>query len=158
MELGQFRAGSNSHILLNSILRGVRQRGLVILNPYVIPRIDPTVARLATEIMLSLVDAPTVDALAEHRPARSRFIDRHDRCHLIPCVAPSLYTSHGPVGSVSQPLPVEPRDGPHKKNQAPELLPRPDSTGAGYIRPLPSVFILPRQPSLSNCRFHFATR
>jgi hypothetical protein len=100
-----------------------------------------------------------VRALAEHRPARSRFVDRHDRRHLDPpeCWYRS-HTSHGSEGNVSQPLSVEPRERSSQKNQAPEFLPRPDPTGAGYIRPLPSVFILPRQPSLSNCRFYFATR
>jgi hypothetical protein len=47
----------------------------VILDPYVIPRIDPAVARLASEKMLALMDAPPVGALAEQRPARSRFIE-----------------------------------------------------------------------------------
>jgi hypothetical protein len=69
-------------MLLHLILRGVRQRGLVILNPYVIPRIDPTVARLASEKMISLADVSPVGAFAEYRPAWSRFIDRHDRRHL----------------------------------------------------------------------------
>jgi hypothetical protein len=63
------------------ILRRVRQRGFVILNPNQIPRIDPAVARLASEKMFGLGDAPPIGALAEHRPARSRFIDWHDRCH-----------------------------------------------------------------------------
>jgi hypothetical protein len=36
------------------------------------------------------------------------------------------------------------------KNQAPESLPRPDLYGAGYIRPLPSSFILSRPEPLSN--------
>jgi hypothetical protein len=61
--------------LVGLILRGVRQRAFVILNPYVIPRIDPAVARLASEIMLGLGDAPPVGALAQHRAARSRFIE-----------------------------------------------------------------------------------
>ena len=56
-------------------MRGVRQRGLVILNPYVIPRIDPTVARLASEKMISLADVSPVGAFAEYRPAWSRFIE-----------------------------------------------------------------------------------
>jgi hypothetical protein len=33
-------------------------------------------------VRLSLTDAPPVGALAMHRPAWPRFIDRHDRCHL----------------------------------------------------------------------------
>jgi hypothetical protein len=56
-------------MLLHLILRGVRQRGLVILNPYVIPRIDPTVARLASEKMISLADVSPVGAFAENRRA-----------------------------------------------------------------------------------------
>ena len=68
--------------LLRLILRRVRQRASVILNPYVIPRIDPAVARLASEKMISLADVSPVGAFAEYRPARSRFIDRHDRRHL----------------------------------------------------------------------------
>jgi hypothetical protein len=57
------------------ILRRVGQRTFVIFNPYVIPRIDPAIARLASEKMISLADASPVGALAEHRPARSRFIE-----------------------------------------------------------------------------------
>jgi hypothetical protein len=65
--------------LLNSILRGVRQRGLMVLDPNQIPRIDPPAARLASEKMFGLMNAPTIGALAEHGPARSRFGDWHDR-------------------------------------------------------------------------------
>ncbi len=61
--------------LLNSILRRVRQRAFVVLNPYVIPRIDPAVARFASEKMISLADVSPVRAFTEHRPARSRFIE-----------------------------------------------------------------------------------
>ena len=61
--------------LLRLILHRVRQRPLVILNPYVIPRVDPTVARVASEKMTSLTDAKPVGALAEHRPAWSRFFE-----------------------------------------------------------------------------------
>jgi hypothetical protein len=57
----------------------VRQRAFVILDPYVIPRIDPTVARLASEKMISLADVSHVGAFAEYRPAWSRFIDSYDR-------------------------------------------------------------------------------
>jgi hypothetical protein len=57
------------------ILRRVRQRAFVIINPYVISGIDPAVTRFASEEMLSLTDASPVGALAEHRPARSRFIE-----------------------------------------------------------------------------------
>jgi hypothetical protein len=61
--------------LLNSILRRVRQRAFVILNPYVIPRIDPAAARLTSEKMFDLMNVTPVGALAEHRPARSRFVE-----------------------------------------------------------------------------------
>jgi len=47
-------------------LRWVRQRAFVILNPYVIPRIDPAVARLAFEIMSGLTEASPVGAFTEH--------------------------------------------------------------------------------------------
>jgi hypothetical protein len=57
------------------ILRGVRQRTFVILDPYVISGIDPAVARFASEKMLSLTDASPVGALAEHRPAWFRFTE-----------------------------------------------------------------------------------
>jgi hypothetical protein len=53
----------------------VRQRAFVVLNPYVIPRVDPAVARLASEKMISLTDAKPVGALAEHGPAWSRFFE-----------------------------------------------------------------------------------
>jgi hypothetical protein len=88
----------------------MRQRALVIIKPNQIPRIDPAVAYFASEKVIGLGNATPVGALAEHRPARSRFIEWHDRCHLAHLT---------------------------KKNQAPELLPRPDPHGAGYIRPLP---------------------
>jgi len=64
-----------SRPLLDSILRRVRQRAFVILNPNQIPRIDPAVARLASEKMFDLTNATPVGALAEHCPARSRFIE-----------------------------------------------------------------------------------
>jgi hypothetical protein len=57
------------------ILRRVRQRAFVVLNPYVIPRIDPAVARAASEKMKSLTDAKPVSALAEHRPAWPWFFE-----------------------------------------------------------------------------------
>jgi hypothetical protein len=53
----------------------MRQLALVILNPNQIARIEITAARLASEIMLTFGDAPPVGALAEHGPARSRFIE-----------------------------------------------------------------------------------
>jgi hypothetical protein len=55
--------------LLHAIFRRVWQRAFVILNPYVIPPIDPAVARAASEKMTSLTDAKPVSALAEH-PSR----------------------------------------------------------------------------------------
>ena len=57
------------------MLRGMRKRAFVVLGPNQIPRVDPAVARLASKKMLDLADATPVDALAEHRPARSRFIE-----------------------------------------------------------------------------------
>jgi hypothetical protein len=68
--------------LLNSILRRVRQWAFVILNPCQIAPVDKAAANPASEIMLGLADAPPVGALAEHRAAWSRFLDRHDRRHL----------------------------------------------------------------------------
>ena len=41
-----------------------------------------TATNLASKIMLSLTDASTVGAFAEHCPAWPRFIDGHDRRHL----------------------------------------------------------------------------
>jgi hypothetical protein len=60
------------------ILRGLRHRAVVILDPYVIPRIDPAVARFASEKMFDLTNASTIGALAEQRPARSRWFDMRD--------------------------------------------------------------------------------
>ena len=57
------------------ILRGMRQLALVILNPNQIPRIDPAVARLAPKKMFDFPNPTPVGALAEQRPARSRFIE-----------------------------------------------------------------------------------
>jgi hypothetical protein len=48
--------------LLRLILRGMRQLALVILNPNQIPRIDPAVARLASEKMISLADVSPIRA------------------------------------------------------------------------------------------------
>jgi hypothetical protein len=61
--------------LLRLILHRVRQRAFVVLNPYVIPRVDPAVARVASEKMPSLTDAPPIGALAEHGTAWSRFFE-----------------------------------------------------------------------------------
>jgi hypothetical protein len=68
--------------LLNPVLRRVRQRALVVIDPGEIAGVDKAVANPASEIMMSLRDAAPAGALAEHLPARYRFVDRHDRCHL----------------------------------------------------------------------------
>jgi predicted phosphatase len=68
--------------LLNSVLRRVRQRAAVVLDPGEIAGVDKAAAHPAPEIMISLTDAPPAGALAEQRPARSRLIDRHDCRHL----------------------------------------------------------------------------
>jgi hypothetical protein len=60
-------------------LRRVRQRAFVIQNPYVIPRVEIAAANVASEKVFRLADAPPVSALAEHRPAWSRFFEWHDR-------------------------------------------------------------------------------
>jgi hypothetical protein len=112
----------------------VRQRGLVILNPYVIPRIDPTVARLASKKMISLADVSPVGAFAEYRPAWSRFIDRHDRRHLDPPELPRRSILRVVLWEVSLNLSPWNHGTVLTKNQAPELLRRPDPHGAGYIR------------------------
>jgi hypothetical protein len=54
--------------LVHSILRGVRQLALVVLDPNEIPPVDPAVARLASKIMFGLTDAPLIGALAKHVP------------------------------------------------------------------------------------------
>jgi hypothetical protein len=69
------RCAERPRSLLRLILRRVRQRAFVILNPYVIPRIDPAVARHASEKMFGLTNATPVGAHAEQRPARSRLIE-----------------------------------------------------------------------------------
>ena len=61
--------------LLHAILRRVRQRAFVILNPYVIPRVEIAAANVASEKIFGLADAKPVGALAEHRPAWSRFFE-----------------------------------------------------------------------------------
>jgi hypothetical protein len=60
----------------------MRQRAFVILNPNQIARIDPAVAHLASEKMFGLMYATPIGALAEYRPAWSRFLDARD-FHLI---------------------------------------------------------------------------
>jgi hypothetical protein len=77
----------------------MRQRALVIIKPNQIPRIDPAVAYFASEKVIGLGNATPVGALAEHRPARSRFIEWHDRCHLAHLtkkIRPRNY-SRGPI-------------------------------------------------------------
>jgi hypothetical protein len=66
---------------LDAILRWVRQRAFMILNPPEIAGIKPSAARFAFEIILGLVQRLSADALADKGAARLRFIDRHDRCH-----------------------------------------------------------------------------
>ena len=61
--------------LLHAILRRVRQRAFVILNPYVIPRVEIAAANVASETLFDLMNAKPVGALAEHRPAWSRFFE-----------------------------------------------------------------------------------
>jgi hypothetical protein len=57
-------------------------------------------ANLASEIMPSLTDVPQIGALPEHRPARSRFIDRPDRRHL----AVPLRKNQAPDFSEARPI------------------------------------------------------
>ena len=61
--------------LLSLILRRMRQRAFVILNPDQIARVEIAAARLASEKMFALTNATPVGALAEHRPAWSRFFE-----------------------------------------------------------------------------------
>jgi len=61
--------------LLGLILRRVRQRAFVIQNPYVIPRVEIAAANVASEKIFGLAHAPPVGALADHRPAWSRFFE-----------------------------------------------------------------------------------
>jgi hypothetical protein len=53
----------------------VRERAFVIQNPNVIPRVEIAAANVASKKILGLADAPPVGALADHRPARSRFFE-----------------------------------------------------------------------------------
>src|SRR5450631_140584 len=61
--------------LMRLILRRVWQRTFVVLDPHQIPRIDPAVARHASEKMFGFTNATPVGANAEQRPARSRLIE-----------------------------------------------------------------------------------
>src|SRR5260370_42619350 len=61
--------------LLSLIARGVRQRAFVVLYPCQIARVEITAARLASEKVFGLTNATPVGALAEHRPAWSRFTE-----------------------------------------------------------------------------------
>jgi hypothetical protein len=56
-------------------LARVRQRAFVVLGPHQIPRIDPAVARRASEKLFDFPKPSPLGALAEYRPARSRFIE-----------------------------------------------------------------------------------
>jgi hypothetical protein len=53
----------------------VRQRAFVVLNPDQIARVEIAAAKVASKIMISLANAKPVGALAEHRPAWSRFFE-----------------------------------------------------------------------------------
>jgi hypothetical protein len=55
-------------------LRGMRQRAFVVLGPNQIPRIDPAVACLASEIILSLPDATPVVAFNHHKRIKLRAV------------------------------------------------------------------------------------
>jgi hypothetical protein len=47
----------------------------VIQNPYVVPRVEIAAANVASENVYGLGDVPPVGALAEQRPAWSRFFE-----------------------------------------------------------------------------------
>jgi hypothetical protein len=76
---GQRRFGA-----LSLILRRVRQRSLVIVDPSEIAGIKPSAALVAFEEVLALVQRRSADALADDGPTRSRLIDWHDRGHVQP--------------------------------------------------------------------------
>jgi hypothetical protein len=57
------------------ILRGMRHRTFVLLDPCQIACVDKAAARLASEKMFDLIDATPVGALAERRPAWTRFFE-----------------------------------------------------------------------------------
>ncbi len=61
--------------LLRLIATRVRQRAFVVFDPSQIAHVDPAAARLASEKMLGLGEVPPIGALAEYRPAWSRFIE-----------------------------------------------------------------------------------
>jgi hypothetical protein len=73
MELGQFRAGSNRPYPTEFHLAQGAAAGLRDPEPILIPRIEIAAANIASEKVFGLADAPPVGALADHRPARSRF-------------------------------------------------------------------------------------
>ena len=87
------RAGEPAHTraalidLLRLIARRVRQLAFVILNPTQIAHIDPTAACLASEKIFRLGDKPTIGALADDRPARSRLVDVRGNCHYVTSLA-----------------------------------------------------------------------
>src|SRR5882757_5087539 len=95
---------------------------LVVLDPNQIPRIEIAAANLASEIMFGLADAPPVGPLAEHRTARPRFIDRHDRHH-----QPAFSKNQAPDFSEARPIRRE------------------------VHPPLPAQLLLARTSPLSNC-------
>jgi hypothetical protein len=67
--------------LLCTIAGGMRKRAFVVLKPNQIARVEITAARLASEKMFGLRNALPIGALAQDRPAWSRFGDWHDCRH-----------------------------------------------------------------------------
>jgi hypothetical protein len=63
------------------ILRRVRERAFVVLDPSEIAHVDPSAACRASEKIFGLGDNPTIGALADDRPARSRLVDVRGNCH-----------------------------------------------------------------------------
>ena len=47
----------------------------MIQNPNVVPRVEIAAANVASEKVFGLADAKSIGALAEHRPAWSRFFE-----------------------------------------------------------------------------------
>jgi hypothetical protein len=60
--------------LLRPVARGMRQRAFVVLKPNQIARVEITAACLAFEKMFGLGNVLPIGALAQDRPAWSRFI------------------------------------------------------------------------------------
>ena len=63
-------------------MRGMWKHAFVFPGPHQIARVEITAARLAAEKMLGLTNAPTIGALAEHRPARSHEKPKHHLCNV----------------------------------------------------------------------------